>query len=511
MKYSPSLRMQRIIVALLVSLLTSAVGATCGGGGGGGSGGISMSDVRDPDFSSVPGTKPKSRSKSKAYDVPWQALASNPDLPNAGLRLYWFPSSDKELEESSLRSSRDLSLWAGQGVTMLIAELSSPLATELGAKPETSQAILTDAQNTVLGTATTRNSAVKIGPTEKLVSDELKKREALVEQQLDEGKAKAKSGDKAGAIALYQKVWAERVLFPKQAKAAAKALKKLDVEVADDATVAALPDQLPVFGGLRARRVVSAMQRGLGAEIAGDYEVAKTYYLKAHELDPADPAPSRYLGELYRHHTGEWDKARAVFEQMLGERIDPLSRAVALHGLGKMTIHEGDFVKGLSLMEASIAAYPLPLAYRNIAVFWNSEAEPEKAAHYTELALKLAPKDPYNQVFAAVFLAANGKRDEALKIAQQNEWLLAASYNLAAIYAQTGDKARALEMLERHFYSYERYNEVRSKEMMEARVDAVFDSIRADEAFVKLTDLADGRLPVPEMPRRPMTFPNGRQ
>ena len=30
---------------------------------------------------------------------------------------------------------------------------------------------------------------------------------------------------------------------------------------------------------------------------------------------------------------------------------DPLSRAVALHGLGKMTIHDGEFLKGLHLME----------------------------------------------------------------------------------------------------------------------------------------------------------------
>jgi hypothetical protein len=32
---------------------------------------------------------------------------------------------------------------------------------------------------------------------------------------------------------------------------------------------------------------------------------------------------------------------------------------------------------------------------------------------------------------------------------------------------------------------------------MEARVDAVFDSIRADQAFIALTKGADGRLPMP--------------
>jgi hypothetical protein len=142
-------------------------------------------------------------------------------------------------------------------------------------------------------------------------------------------------------------------------------------------------------------------------------------------------------------------------------------------------------------------------------VFWNSECDPVKGARYAELALQLDPEDPYNRVFAAVFMAAGGRKEEALKIAHEHESLLAASYNLAAIHAQTGDKARALALLERHFYTYERYHEVRAKEMMEARVDAVFDAIRDDPAFVKLTEFADGRLPLPEFPRRPMAFPDG--
>ena len=78
--------------------------------------------------------------------------------------------------------------------------------------------------------------------------------------------------------------------------------------------------------------------------------------------------------------------------------------------------------------------------------------------------------------------------------------LLPASYNLAAIYAQNGQREKALAFLKRHFYQYERYQSVRAKEMMEARVDAVFDSLRADPAFIALTRAADGRLPMPMKP-----------
>jgi hypothetical protein len=94
-------------------------------------------------------------------------------------------------------------------------------------------------------------------------------------------------------------------------------------------------------------------------------------------------------------------------------------------------------------------------------------------------------------------MAANGKKEAALKIARENINLMPASYNLAAIFAQNGQKDRALQLLRRHFYQYERYQSVRAKEMMEARVDAVFESIRTDRDFVALTRGADGRLPIP--------------
>jgi len=41
--------------------------------------------------------------------------------------------------------------------------------------------------------------------------------------------------------------------------------------------------------------------------------------------------------------------------------------------------------------------------------------------------------------------------------------------NLAAIYAQLAKNKKALDLLKRHFFQYERYQAVRSKEMMEAR------------------------------------------
>jgi tetratricopeptide (TPR) repeat protein len=244
------------------------------------------------------------------------------------------------------------------------------------------------------------------------------------------------------------------------------------------------------------------MKLGLVAENEGKYVLADQFYGKANGLDPFDPTPLRYMGELYRHHIGNWIKARAAFNAILKMPADPLSRAVALHGLGKMTIHDGEFKKGLDLMERSAAEYPLALTYRNLAVYWNSEGDLAKASDYTDKALKLDPRDPYNVVFAAVYLAANGEKEAALKVATEHMDLLPASYNLAAIFALNGRRDKALELLKRHFYQFERYQQVREKEMMEARVDAVFDSIRADKGFLALTSGADGKLPMPMSPKQ---------
>jgi len=468
-------------ICLLGLLRALPAGATCGGGGGGGRGGMSPTgDVAE-----------------RVYQVPWTVISPTDTPPDHGLVLYWFPSTVEEVKKSSLRSSRDLSLYAAQCVAMEIADSSQTFGRKLdvGKVPA---AVLTDGAGKVLGRVEGEAGFLKAPDVEKLLRDELKKREDGLNQRLNDARLKAKAGDRPGAIETFKAVFDEACLFPKKAKDASKELKKLGVEVQEQSTDSSSLAE-PTFEGQKAEEVVLVMEKGLAAELAGRYPEAEDLYSRARALDPGDPTPPRYLGELYRHHTGEWAKARLVFDEILRRPADPLTRSVALHGLGKMTIHQGDFAKGLQLLEASVGAFPLPLAYRNLAVYWNSEGDPIKTAAYVKKALELDPEDAYNRVFAAVFLAAAGHKDEALRIAEENVSLLPASYNLAAIYAQAGDRERALELLRRHFYEYERYRAVRSEEMMEARVDAVFASLQTDPEFLSLTALADGQLAMPRM------------
>jgi tetratricopeptide (TPR) repeat protein len=465
-----------IAVALLVLFFAQSSWATCGGGGGGGGGGMSNSGGGGG-------------SAAPVYKVPWKA-PSTP--PAGGLVLYWFPASQKEIDSSSLRESRILSVYASQCVAMQAAKVDQvPNAEKLIGDSKLPVAVLASADGSPINKVENTNGKLKVADVEKLVDGEMKQREGAVTAQMNEAGRKVKAGDNQGAIGIYKAVLEQKCLFPKKAKEAANQLKKLGVT-----EIASVPPA-PITEPRQSAAIERVMKRGLIAENNAQYVLANQLYLQAHRMDPADPTPLRYLGENYRHNLGEWDKARETFEAILTMPADPLSRSVALHGLGKMTIHDGEFKKGLALMEQAIAEYPLALAYRNLAVYWNSENDPVKGNEYTQQALALDPKDPYNLVFAAVFMAANGKKEEALKIARENIKLMPASYNLAAIYAQNGQKEKALQLLRRHFYQYERYQSVRAKEMMEARVDAVFQSIRTDREFVALTRGADGKLPIP--------------
>lgn len=466
-----------IAVALLALFFVQSSWATCGGGGGGGGGGMSNGGGAGA------GNAP-------TYPVPWKIYKAKETPATGGLVLFWFPASQNEIRNSSLKESRTLSLYASQCVAMEVADTRIPNADKLLGDSQLPVAVLATPDGTPVKKVENKDGKLKVADVEKVVDGEMKQRETSLDGQLKDAAAKVKAGDNDGAIKEYRAVLEQKCLFPKKAKEAAKELKKLGVEVA------AIP-AAPIFEPRQSAVIQHTMKLGLLAENSGRYIAADKLYTRAHLLDPADPTPLRFMGENYRHNIGDWNKARTAFETILNMPADPLSRSVALHGLGKMTIHEGEFKKGLALMESAVAEFPLALAYRNLAVYWNSEGQPAKGNEYTQQALALDPTDPYNLVFAAVFMAANGKKDEALKIARDNVNLMPASYNLAAIYAQNGQREKALTLLRRHFFQYERYRAVREKEMMEARVDAVFESIRSDREFVALTNGADGKLPIP--------------
>lgn len=469
-----TLRRLGFAFAVALSLLSLPASATCGGGGGGGNGGV---------MPGLGGDAPV------VYRVSWKVLSPGAAKPQTPLAVYWFPDTPDEARKSPLQTSRSLTLAGERCVSMVIVPADNqPLRETFKATAGSPVVVVAAADGAEAGRAPAGN----VRAVEKLLSKALDDREEALEVLLDSGDKKA-AGDRAGAIADYQQVWKQRCLAPDLGRKAAKRLGKLGVK-ADEAELRLLgPDGLagPDVKGRHAD-VEAVLRQGLAAELAARYPDAERLYAQAAALDPADATALRYLGELYRHQTGDWKKARATFARVLAMPADPISRAVALHGMGKMTIHSGRYADGLALFDQSLAAYPLPITYRNLAVYWFSERQAEKAAGFMRQALALDPDDRYNQIFAAVYLAAAGHKDEAAQIAAANQGVLEASYNLAAIWAQVGDRKKAMELLRRHFYTYERFDAVRSMEMQEARDDYMFASLHQDPEFVELTRMADG-------------------
>lgn len=406
------------------------------------------------------------------------------------LVLLWFPPSAAAIETSELRTSRSLTLWSSRCVGLgLVAPDNQALRGRFGVSQGELALLLTPSG----GEVGRIRGSVALRAVETLIENELDARKRILEDTLDAAKQQRKSSEQASLV-LYRQVYSERCLFPAFGKKAARAIRKLgyDVEVdeawfADDAADPLEPEYSSRIGDRIARSVAS----GLEAEANLRLSEAQRHYESARALDRGDALPLRYLGELHRHHTGDWEAATAIFEQILAMPADPLSRAVALHGLGKMALNQGELDRGLELLQQSVATFPLALAYRNLAVYWNSEGETAKAWVYAQEALALAPEDTYSQIFAATYFVDQGREDEARQLAQRHGGMLEASYNLAAIWAQLGDSQKALDLLRRHFQEYEQNDAVRAREMKEAREDIVFSNLHDDPQFLRLTALAN--------------------
>ena len=237
-------------------------------------------------------------------------------------------------------------------------------------------------------------------------------------------------------------------------------------------------------------RAYQAMVDGLNCEIREEYERALDHYARACGLDPRDSVALVYLGELYRHHLGRWDDARRTFDRVVELGNNRLATAIALHGLGKMTIWEGNNEKGLQLFEASLRQQPTTLCYRNLAVYWNTEGEFKKAFGYATQAMNLNPEDPYNQVFYAIYLILDGQKERGEALIRKAQFDPSMSYNYACYYAAQGKDELALKYLHRHFYGYEKYDDVRRFEMAEARMDLHFKKYKEDPRFLEMTALA---------------------
>ncbi len=222
---SPIRRFKAATVALVVSCLVSSSGrtlATSGGEGGDGVGGAKA------------GEAPPTEVQTSL--VPWKVLSPDESGPGGPLGLLWFPASAAEAKESSLVTSRALSVLSARCVTMaIVAADDVRLRSKYELPQQSSGVLLVDERDEVIAVVVPSGPAILVGPVETMVQAELDRRENEAKAALETANERIKQKDLEGATTVLRSIWEQRCVVPDVAKKAAKALKKIGqpVEVGD--------------------------------------------------------------------------------------------------------------------------------------------------------------------------------------------------------------------------------------------------------------------------------------
>ena len=160
--------------------------------------------------------------------VPWKVLNPGTDPVTGDVILNWLPATREEMRRSPLLTSRGLAQLASECVGMQVIRPDDAITIErLGATGKLPAAVLTLSDGTIVGRSESDRGELQSGAVEKMVRDSVAKLDADAEKMLDAASRTAAAGDRDSAARIYQKIIAERCLFPRTAKEAQRALKKL--------------------------------------------------------------------------------------------------------------------------------------------------------------------------------------------------------------------------------------------------------------------------------------------
>jgi hypothetical protein len=166
-----------------------------------------------------------------AWFVPWKVLSPGEAPPRAQLIVYWLPASRDNMRHSELLTSRTLTLFSSQCVAMHVVRPDDfERVAKLGANGHAPVVLLLDGEGRELTHIDNEAGALRIATVERIVRDEVRSREDEADKLLDVARKSVESGEKNAAIAMYRRIFDQRCLLPRQARAAQRALRKLDAE-----------------------------------------------------------------------------------------------------------------------------------------------------------------------------------------------------------------------------------------------------------------------------------------
>lgn len=169
------------------------------------------------------------RSSDPIVFVPWKVIAPETPLPSAALVLYWIPTSAEEMRHSELITSRALAMYASRCVGMHVVQADDGQRIEkLGAEGLLPVAVLTDGERELARVAN-ESGFLRPRQVELMIRAAFDAREIAAIRQLEEAKRLAAAGERPAAIAAYRSVSGQRCAFPRLAKEADRALRKVGV------------------------------------------------------------------------------------------------------------------------------------------------------------------------------------------------------------------------------------------------------------------------------------------
>lgn len=176
----------------------------------------------------VAGAQASPEERGLAPLVPWKVLQPDEAIA-APLVLFWIPASPDAMRRSAMLTSDSLTQSSARCVAMRVVRYDDDTRlASLQVEEDLPVAVLTDRDGKVLGVVKSSRGRLSVNEVEELVRNELDGREAQAETLLDEARKLAERGDVDAAQELYEKVFEARCLCPRQAKAAQKALRRLE-------------------------------------------------------------------------------------------------------------------------------------------------------------------------------------------------------------------------------------------------------------------------------------------
>jgi serine/threonine-protein kinase len=181
-----------------------------------------------------------------------------------------------------------------------------------------------------------------------------------------------------------------------------------------------------------------------------DWAGADREYRRVLELAPDSAVASLWVG-WYLTIVERFDEAITIRKRALS--LDPLS-VPANDVLGWTLMSAGRFDESIRQYEKLVDMQPEhPYAYMWLSFNYAAKHQPDRVVEVCRKAIALTPDDLLILSYCTAGLAAVGKRSEASalmdRVTTASKKIPVEPYHLAYAYAALGDRARALDLLER--------------------------------------------------------------